>query len=148
MSRRAKIIIRYEITAARAEVIKFADMAKRLDDSISVFTVAPSTNKSRDAKPSMRLPSRNSRARLPRARLRLPSQRQGALPAIPEETSEKIIRKSLPINDPQYLMLRNVSTWHHESNASDIVSPVFEDITLPPIHVKGLLGTAIDNFKL
>lgn len=56
--------------------------------------------------------------------------------------------ESLSINDPQPLMLRKVSMWHHESNAIEIVSPVFDDITVPLTHAKGLLRTAIDDVKL
>lgn len=113
---------------------------------MDVLAVIPSTNAVGSTARAVRLPLRKSRARFRGPRL---ARKQGdILPAISKNKSEIISIWSPHMDDSQSDVVRNVSLWHSENGAIEILSLPPDDITLPLTHVKGLLRTAIDDVKL
>lgn len=113
---------------------------------MDVLAVMPSTNAVGSTAHAVRVSLRNSRARLRAPRL---ARKQGTiLPAISENKSEMISMCPPHMDDSRSGVTRKVSLWHSESGAIEIMSLPHDDITLPLIHVKGLLRTAIDDFNL
>lgn len=113
---------------------------------MDVLAAIPSTNAVGSIAHAVRVPLRNSRARLRAPRL---ARKQGdILPAISENKSEIISMCSPHMDDSRSEVISKVSLWHSESGAIEMVSLPPDDITLPLIHVKGLLRTAIDDVKL
>lgn len=113
---------------------------------MDVLAVMPSTNAVGSTAHAVRVSLRNSRARLRAPRL---ARKQGTiLPAISENKSEMISMCPPHMDDSRSGVTRKVSLWHSESGAIEIMSLPHDDITLPLIHVKGLLRKAIDDVKL
>lgn len=146
ISRMNDIILRNEITATRTEVVRFTNTAKKLEDYINVLSIVPSTNISGMANTATRLPFRNTRARLRGPRRA--SQQQCVLPAISDNKGEIATMEPLSIDDSQSAMLRKVWLQQHESGTIETVSLTYEDMTLPLMHIRGLLRTAIEDIKL
>lgn len=147
-SRRNEIVLRNELTATRAEVVRFADTAKRLQDHMDILAAKPSTNtlNSDNSSPATRLPFRSTRSRL-RTR-RLAGQRHGVRPALLESESDALASDPLPVSDTGSELFRKIFMWQQESGVIDVLSLAPEDTVLPLIHVKGLLRIAISDIKL
>lgn len=113
---------------------------------MDVLAVMPSTNAVGNTSHAVRVPLRHSRARLRAPRL---TRKQGdILPDISGDKSEMISMYQPHMDGYQSEVIRKVSLWHGESDAIEMVSLPPDDITLPLIHVKRLLRTAIDDVKL
>lgn len=143
---RNEIVLWNEVTATRAEVVKFAETAKRLQDHMDVLAAIPSTNAVGSIPHNVRVQLRNSRARLRAPRL---ARKQGdIIPLIPKNDSDIISMCPPQMDDSRPEVIRKLSLCHNESGLIEIVSLPPDDITLPLIHVKRLLRTAINDVKL
>lgn len=113
---------------------------------MDTLAVIPSANAVGGTTHAMRVPVRNSRGTI-RCQ-RLARKQWGSRPARSKEKSEIISTGPLYMVDFRPNVIRKVSLWHSESGAIEMVSLPLEDITLPLIHVKGILRAAIDDLEL
>lgn len=144
--RRNEIVLRNEVSATRAEVVKIADTAKRLQDYMNILAVAPSKNALASTTHATRLPFRNSRGRLRGPRL--VRKQEDLIPVIPKNKSVVIPVEQLSMDDSRSAMLSQVSLWHDENDVIEVESLAIEDMVLSLKLISKFLRTAIKDHSL